>query len=104
MRERRKHFRGRVIYGGVVEFNRLNSTIDCVIRNFTQDGARIEFPAATCLPDEFGLSIVAKGETFSSRVVWRIATAAGVAFNRDIVIPFRSLRATSISNDTASGL
>ena len=43
MLERRQYPRNRVYYGGMVAFNARNSTLDCVVRNFSLRGAKIEF-------------------------------------------------------------
>ena len=43
MFERRQIARARVIYGGVLAYNRRQSTMNCVIRNFSDDGAKVEF-------------------------------------------------------------
>ena len=51
MLERRRHQRNRVYYGGMVAFNARNSTLDCVVRNFSRRGAKIEFENSTMLPD-----------------------------------------------------
>jgi len=51
MIERRRSARARVIYGGVIAYNGRQSTVDCVIRNFSPDGAKVEFHNAALLPD-----------------------------------------------------
>jgi hypothetical protein len=40
MMDRREAFRGRVYYGGRLAFNDRKSTLDCIVRNFSQAGAR----------------------------------------------------------------
>jgi hypothetical protein len=49
MIERRRS--ARVIYGGVVAYNGRQSTVDCMIRNFSPDGAKVEFHNPAVLPD-----------------------------------------------------
>ncbi len=61
MLERRQHPRDRVYYGGVIAFNARNSTLDCVVRNFSPYGAKIEFENAAMLPDNVELEVVRKG-------------------------------------------
>jgi hypothetical protein len=80
MRDRRQNFRGRVYYGGRVAFNERKSTIDCIVRNFTPSGAKIEFANAAMLPDEIDLSIARKGVAYLARIVWRRQHEAGLAF------------------------
>ena len=77
MLERRHHHRNRVYYGGTVAFNGRNSTLDCVVRNFSPCGARIEFENAAMLPDSVDFEVARKGLTCLARLVWRDHNAAG---------------------------
>lgn len=80
MLDRRQRFRGRVCYGGLISFNDRQSTMTCVVRNFSPNGARIEFTNAALLPDEVDFTILRKGLTCQARIVWRQANEAGLAF------------------------
>jgi hypothetical protein len=80
MLDRRQRFRGRVYYGGVIAFNARNSTMDCLIRNFSPFGAKVEFTNTALLPDEVDLTIARKGFCSQARIVWRRANQAGFAF------------------------
>jgi hypothetical protein len=57
MLERRQFPRNRVYYGGMVAFNARNSTLACVVRNFSQRGAKIEFENSAVLPDRVDFEI-----------------------------------------------
>lgn len=80
MIERRRSARARVIYGGVITYNGRQSTLDCVIRNFSPDGAKVEFHNSALLPDVIELLITAKNRTFPAKISWRQANEAGLAF------------------------
>jgi hypothetical protein len=80
MLERRKQFRGRVYYGGRVAFNERCSTLDCVIRNFSDDGAKLDIANACLLSGEIDLTIPRKGLAFRGRVIWQRGGQAGFAF------------------------
>lgn len=80
MSERRQNTRLRTFLGGVMNYNRNRSTMDCLVRNFSQDGAKIAFTNPTPIPDEFDLEIKHKARTFRARAVWRSNTEAGVRF------------------------
>ena len=71
MSERRKLPRNRVYYGGRVAFNARSSTLACVVRNFSQFGARIEFENAALVPEEVDFEIERKGISCLARLVWR---------------------------------
>ena len=83
MLERRHHHRSRVYYGGMVAFNARNSTLDCVVRNFSQRGAKIEFENSAILPDRVDFEVVRKGLTCRARLVWRDRNTAGLVFNEE---------------------
>ena len=83
MLERRQHPRNRVYYGGMVAFNARNSTLDCVVRNFSPRGAKIEFENAAILPDRVDFEVARKGLSCLARLVWRDHNAAGLVFSEE---------------------
>jgi len=105
MLERRQHPRNRVYYGGMVAFNARNSTLACVVRNFSQRGAKIEFENSAMVPDRVDFEIERRGLSCRARLVWRDRNAAGLVFSdareTSDVIPLdlaRKLRATERAN------
>jgi hypothetical protein len=85
MHERRKTHRARTFYGGVIAFNKRQSTMDCTVRNFSDDGAMLAFHNTATIPDDIDLTIAHKERSFRARVIWRQAGAAGVSFLDDTV-------------------
>ena len=83
MLERRQHPRDRVYYGGVIAFHARNSTLDCVVRNFSPYGAKIEFENAAMLPDNVELEVVRKGLSCLARFAWRDQNVAGLMFSEE---------------------
>jgi hypothetical protein len=81
MIERRQSARARVIYGGVIAYNQRQSTVECVVRNFSEDGAKVEFDNPAVLPDVVDLLIAKKDRAFTAKVVWRQINQAGLAFD-----------------------
>jgi hypothetical protein len=70
----------RVLKGAKVVLPK-SIVIDCVVRNLTNVGARIEIPHTTALPKEFDLTF--NGALIQScRLVWRASNATGVQFLR----------------------
>ena len=82
MLERRQYPRNRVYYGGMVAFNARNSTLDCVVRNFSQRGAKIEFENSAMLPDRVDFEVARRGLSCLARLVWRDRNAAGLMFSK----------------------
>src|SRR5215213_3089276 len=81
--ERRQYPRNRVYYGGLVAFNARNSTLDCVVRNFSQRGAKIEFENSAMLPDRVDFEVARRGLSCLARLVWRDQNAAGLMFSEE---------------------
>jgi hypothetical protein len=80
MRERREYQRGRTYLGGRLAFNNQYCTIDCLVRNMSQNGAKLAFEGTVLLPGEFDLMLPQKGESRRARVVWRQQDEAGITF------------------------
>lgn len=81
MRDQRKTARTRSYLGGQIAFNQRRSVMDCLVRNFSSDGAKLIFSNTVTVPQEFDLSIPKQERTLRVRMVWRRANEAGVAFS-----------------------
>jgi hypothetical protein len=80
MLDRRKHWRGRVYYGGRLAFNQRGSTLDCIVRDFSDGGARVQMGHAMVLAGIVDLTIESKGVAYLSKLVWRRDNDAGFHF------------------------
>lgn len=80
MSDRRSTDRRRVIKGCRVLFNNRASTLDCVVRNLSKDGARVQTETPHLIPDEFELLIVQEGIIYPCKVAWRRGDEIGVTF------------------------
>ena len=84
MLERRQSARDKVIYGGVAEMGEHGGSRDCVVRNISENGARLEFCECVRLPKEpLRLTIARKGRSFLARIIWWRDNFVGVAFQSD---------------------
>ena len=83
MKERRAIVRQKSFIQGRIQFNHRRSSVDCVIRDFTRDGARLEVPNHAVLPDFFEVYVPSKDQLFHARAVWRKANAIGIAWATD---------------------
>ena len=79
MQDRRKTTRNRTYLGAQIAFNR-QSSMDCLVRNISADGAKLAFANTGTVPQEFALSVPQNERTFRARIIWRKAEEAGVAF------------------------
>ena len=80
MQDRRHGVRDKVFLGGVAEINDTGSTMDCVVRNFSDRGACVELESAAKLPDQMRVTIARKGRSYLAQMIWRQANRVGLAF------------------------
>jgi hypothetical protein len=84
MLDRRQNAREKVIYGGVAEVGEHGATKECVVRNISDTGARIEFNNVVKLPKEqISLTIARKGRSFLAKIIWWRDNFVGVAFSSE---------------------
>jgi hypothetical protein len=88
MSERRQSPRDKVIYGGIAEIAGQGGSKDCVVRNISDKGARLEFNDAMRTPREsLRLTIARKGRSFLARIIWWRDNFVGVAFCSEYDFP-----------------
>jgi hypothetical protein len=84
MPDRRQSPRDKVIYGGVAEIGEGGATRECVVRDISDKGARIEFSNIIKLPRQpISLTIARKGRSFLAKIIWWRDNFIGVAFSRE---------------------
>ncbi|ACB82934.1 type IV pilus assembly PilZ [Methylorubrum populi BJ001] len=79
--EKRQETRKRTFLKGRIHFNKGASSMDCLIRDFSEMGARLELSETNTLPESFDLYIPQKEITLRSNLRWRRGDAVGVAFS-----------------------
>jgi hypothetical protein len=96
MQDRRHSARDKVLLGAVTRTNGLGATVNCVVRNFSEDGACIELEAPATLPEEIHLTIARKGRSYLARIVWQHDNRIGLAL--------RPMSAEPLPRDVATRL
>jgi hypothetical protein len=81
MNERRSRARQRSFLQGRIYFNNRRSSLDCLIRDFSDQGAKLTISDSVALPEIVELYIPHKDETYRAKVQWRTGFELGVAFN-----------------------
>lgn len=79
--ERRRIPRLRTLKGGSIIFG-VAPSVDCIIRNLSQDGAALEVASPVAIPDEFVLLIKPERVKRNCRVMWRSEKSIGIQFLR----------------------
>lgn len=80
MVEARRAERIRSFLRARIVFNHGATTLDCVVRNLSATGAKLELSSAISVPTEFDLEIPQRSKVHRARMMWRDADFAGVLF------------------------
>jgi hypothetical protein len=80
--EKRAAQRRRVLKGAAIWYAGHMSTMDCVVRELSEDGCRLKTDGAPWAPAEFELALGQGAVIERCQVVWRKATELGVRFIR----------------------
>src|SRR3982074_2956859 len=70
MKEQRRSDRRRTYLAGRIVFNGRSSTMDCLVRNLSRNGALLEFSEPVIPRHEVDLCILSRAESLRARVVW----------------------------------
>ena len=80
----RRSVRVRTFFGGKIVFNNGAYSYDCVVRDMSESGARLEIPDARMMPRRFYF-LTSKAEIiYDSELVWRTRMMAGIKF-REVI-------------------
>ncbi|MGO9046516.1 MAG: PilZ domain-containing protein [Xanthobacteraceae bacterium] len=80
MIERRALVRHKTFIKGRIYFNNRLSSMDCIVRDVTDNGARLQVSESVALPDVFELYLPSKDEHFRARVEWRKGDHLGISW------------------------
>src|SRR5919205_2083830 len=80
MDDKRTTPRLRSFLKGRVLFNGGQNSLECLVRDLSSTGARLELSASVTLPDRFDLYLPHRDETCKVHSQWRRGTQLGVAF------------------------
>jgi hypothetical protein len=81
MNERRRTARQKSFLQGRIFFNNRRNSVDCLIRDFSDLGARLKFSGTVATPELVELHVPNKNETYRARVQWRSGDEIGVSFD-----------------------
>jgi PilZ domain len=80
MTERRRASRQKAFLQGRIFFNNRRSSVDCLIRDICEHGARLKFSSAIATPDVVELHVPSRDDSYRARIEWRAGEEAGVSF------------------------
>jgi hypothetical protein len=95
--ERRKTERRRCLLGARVVFNGRSSTLSCTVRNYSEQGALLEFGEPPYMPDLFEIVLDNRRTLMPGEIAWRRDRFVGIAFPRgQFMAELKSDAATSV--------
>ncbi len=81
MSERRKASRTKSFLRGRILFNNRQSGVDCLVRDYSEQGARLIFSDTAGIPGMIELHVPQKDQTLRAHVQWRRSKEVGVTFH-----------------------
>ena len=85
--ERRTLLRKRSFLQGRLYFNNRRSSLDCLVRDISNQGAKLKVSDSIAIPEIVELYIPNKDETYRAKVQWRTGFEIGVTFDDDQATP-----------------
>lgn len=80
----RRATRVRTLLGGRIVFHDGAYSYNCVVRDVSENGARVEIPAARLIPRRFFFLTSREAVAYDADLVWRTQRMAGVKFRQRI--------------------
>ncbi len=83
MIERRALIRHKTFFKGRIFFNNRLSSMDCIVRDATANGGRLEVSDGVALPNAFEIYLPNKDEYFHAKIEWRRGGSIGISWSPD---------------------
>ena len=78
--DRRAAPRAKALLRGIIYYNDRSAAADCLVRDISATGAKLELSENVIIPDLIDIYISKKGETLRAAVQWRRGDLVGIAF------------------------
>ena len=82
--DKRKSSRQRLFLRGFIRIPQNDSTIDCIVRDISETGAKLRFRCTPSITDLFELHIPAKGQIVQSKLAWMEDCEVGISFEHNL--------------------
>ena len=91
----REH-RRKAFKAGIVSYQKDSLTADCVIRDISSSGVKLQFAKPVMIPDHFTLTIPIEGKRVECQVRWRKGNVIGATFLGEMQHDARNYRKQSL--------
>ena len=78
--EKRSTVRAKSLFRGLIHLNNRRTTLDCIIRNVSDQGARLDLANGHLAPERFDIVVPQKRRTYKAQLAWRADDRIGVRF------------------------
>ena len=106
MNERRTSARPKSFLQGRIHFNNRRSSIDCLVRDLSEHGAKLKVSETVAIPEVMELHIPNRDESYRAKVEWRTGDEIGVSFPVDKAIshPDKSVAPSIVPEEAPADL
>jgi hypothetical protein len=94
-KSQREH-RRKAFKAGIIAYQNRSLTVDCVVRDLSSTGAKLQYQENNMVPDHFTLTIPMEGQRVECEVRWRRSNLLGVVFVSDIEQDNKNSRKQSV--------
>jgi len=91
----REH-RRKAFKAGIISYQNHALTMDCVIRDISSSGVKLQFPKTAMVPDNFTLTIPMEGQRVECQARWRKGNIIGATFTGEMERDARNHRKQSL--------
>ena len=77
---RPREHRRRAFKAGIISYQNHSLTVDCVIRDISSSGVKLQFQEGVMVPENFTLTIPMEGSRVNCQVRWRQSNQIGALF------------------------
>ena len=88
--------RRRVFKAGIISYQNQSITVDCIVKDYNSNGAKLKFSSKAFVPDLFTLTIPVDGTKVDCEVRWRSKQELGVAFVSETEVDNRNVRKQAV--------
>ena len=93
---RPREHRRKAFKAGIISYQNHALTVDCVIRDISSSGAKLQFQDGVMVPENFTLTIPMEGKRVDCQVRWRHKNQIGAVFVGQMELDTRNARKQSL--------
>ncbi|MGA3311155.1 MAG: PilZ domain-containing protein [Xanthobacteraceae bacterium] len=101
MGERRESRRQKSFLRGFVYFDKRRGVTSCLVRDISDEGARIILSETVAIPDVVNLHIPQREQTLRARVQWRRRDEIGLAFTAAVPVAVAAPQSSELTQRVA---